>query len=58
MLILIMKNMADNIIYIVQELYTFLCSFKVTLVNLFSLIFSIHSSTSLSISLFLKLQFS
>ena len=61
MLILIKRNVTDNM-SIIQELRTFLHSFKVTLVIslesiFFSLIFSPHSSTNLSTNLFLHLQF-
>ena len=44
--------------YIVQDLRTFLCLFKVTLVISFPSVFSLHSSTNLSINVFLNLQFS
>ena len=50
--------MINNTIYIVQDLYTLPWSFKVTLQTVsLLLIFSIYSSTNLSISLFLHLQF-
>ena len=51
--------MINNTIYFVQDLYTLPWSFKVTLQTVsLLLIFSIYSSTDLSISLFLHLQFS
>ena len=48
-----MKNMTNNTMYTVRDSYTFLYSFKVTLVISFPSIFSLHSSTSLLINLFL-----
>ena len=53
-----MKNMANKTIYTAQELHIFPQAFKETLsIILLPSIFSLHSSTSLSISLFLHLQF-
>ena len=55
--IIIKKEIANNTMYIVQEFYILLLSFKVTLwMILFSSIFSLHSSTNLLISSFLYLQ--
>ena len=65
---LVIKNTANNTMYTVQELHTFLQTFngiafneitsKVLLESiLFPSIFSLHSSTNLSIILFLRLQF-
>ena len=53
-----MKNMTSNVMYIVQDLDTFSYSFKVTLIILFSFIFSPHFSADLSINVALHLQFS
>ena len=57
MLILIMRNMANNNMYIIQNFFAFLHLFKVKLVislesKFFSSILSLHSSTNLSINFF------
>ena len=63
MLILVIKNTANNTIYAMQELLTFLEKFNgiafhgILAIVSFSLIFSLHSSTNLSIISFLRLQF-
>ena len=62
MLILIMRNMANNNMYIIQNFFAFLHLFKVTLVislesKFFSSILSLHSSTNLSINLFYTCRF-
>ena len=62
MLILIMRNMANNNIYIIQNFFAFLHLFKVTLVislesKFFSSILSLHSSTNLSINFFYTCRF-
>ena len=57
MLILIMKNMTNNTIYTVQDPRKFSQSFKLTLIISFLSVFSLHSSTNLSINLFQHLQF-
>ena len=58
MLILITRNMANNTMYIIQDPNTFLYPLKDILVISFPSIFSLHSSTNLSINLFLQLKFS
>ena len=62
MLILIMKNITKNTMYIVQELHIFYNDLKLNYkclleVIFFSSIFSIHSSNNLSTNFFLHLQF-
>ena len=52
-----MKNMTNNTLYIMPELLTFPRSFKVALKS-FPLISLLNSSTILSISFFLRLEFS
>ena len=52
-----MKNMTNNTLYIMPELLTFPSSFKVALKS-FSLISLLNSSTILSVSFFLRLEFS
>ena len=52
-----MKNMTNNTLYIMPELLTFPRSFKVALKS-FSLISLLNSSTILSVSFFLRLEFS
>ena len=58
MLILIMKNMTNNIMYILQEVHTCLWSFRVALwIISFLLIFSLHFLADLLINSFRHLQF-
>ena len=54
-----MKNMTNNTLYIMPELLTFPRPFKVALETFsFSLISLLNSSTILSVSFFLRLEFS
>ena len=60
---LVIKSITNNTIYTMQELHTFLSTFDgiafngiISIVS-FSLIFSLHSSTNLSIILILHSQF-
>ena len=60
MLILIMRNMANNTMYIVQEFHVFVfngIAFTVLKIISSPSIFSLHSSTSLLTTLFLHLQY-
>ena len=54
----VIKNITNNTLYTMQELHTFLKTFNgIASIVSFSLLFSPHSSTNLSIILFLQLQF-
>ena len=55
----IMRNMANNAMYIVEKLHPFSQSFNGITFKVISFpsIFSLHSSTNLSTSFFLHLQF-
>ena len=58
MLILIMKNITNNTMYTVQEdLHSFLQPYCIILAILTLSIYLLHSSTNVSTSFFLHLQF-